>query len=154
VSYYARKSGTASDGTPTFATASDTANEDTARAKLEAAWGCELRRFGHLAPIDWFAVKHGRLTGLVELKTRTHAVGRFPTVFLNLRKWLALTLGQAGTGARALFAVQWTDSLRWVPVAQIDASAIAIGGTMQIVKAASDIEPVIHVPVETMRVVA
>jgi hypothetical protein len=151
VSYYLRASGTASDGSPTFATAGDTANEALAQSRIESAWKCELHRFAELSPIDWYATRHGRVVAFVELKSRSHPVGKFPTVFLNLRKWTSLMLAQVGHGAPALFAVQWTNALRWVPVASIDASKMTIGGTMRVVKSRGDIEPVILVPVETMR---
>jgi hypothetical protein len=150
-SYYRRQNGVAGDGSPTFSSMADATNEDRARHQLEIAWKCDLKRFGKLAPIDWFAGRHGRMVGLVELKTRDHAVGSYPTVFLNVRKWLALLLGHIGTGVPALYVVQWTDALRWINVMDIDARKIMIGGTMQIVKATSDIEPVILVPVADMR---
>ena len=154
MTYYDRTPGAATDGSPTFGTAADTGNEDAARARLEAAWNCTLHHFGQLSPIDWYALRHGRMVALVEIKTRTHSVDKFPTVFLNLRKWLALMLGGVGHGVPIFFAVQWTDSLRWINVADIDARAIAMGGCSRVVKSRSDVEPVINVPVANMRAVA
>src|SRR5688500_988415 len=108
-SYYDRAPATHLDGTPIFRTAEDEQNENQVAAVLAREWGCEVRGFGHLAPIDWFAVRAGRLVGLLELKARTHASGRYPTVFLNLRKWLALQLAAVGTGVPGIFVVQFTD---------------------------------------------
>lgn len=150
-SYYDRQAATHLDGTPVFATAADRQAEADVAAALGRAWGCELRAFGPLCPVDCYAVRDGRLAGLVEIKSRSHPSGAYPDVFLNVRKWLALTLGSAGLGVPALFAVRFTDGVFWVPVAEVDARPVVIGGCREQVKARSDVEPVILVPVAIMR---
>jgi hypothetical protein len=50
--------------------------------------------------------------------------------------------------------VQFTDTIRYIDVAAVDARAIMIGGTNRIVKAKSDIEPVILVPIADMKEVS
>ncbi len=149
--YYERPGGFASDGTPTYASATDRTAEREVAARLEEAWGCELRPFGHLSALDWFAVRDGRISGVLELKSRSHARGQFPTVFLNLRKWLALHLSAAGLGVPALFVVRWTDDLGWLPVGEIEGAALRVAGCSRRVKAVSDIEPVLEVPVAGFR---
>ena len=141
------------DGTPLFASDYDQENEERARVVIEAAWKCELHRFGRLCPIDFYALRHGRLVGFVEVKSRTHESGRYDTVFLNVRKWLALIMAEIGCGAPAIFVANFTDTMKFVRVAEIDARRFKIGGAAQIVKSHSDIEPVIEVPVSAMRAV-
>lgn len=151
--YYGRAGATHLDGTPVFATAEDTRNEDEVAAVCEHVWRCRLHRFGQLAAVDWFATRDGRPVGVLELKSRTHPAGQYPTVFLNLRKWLALHLAAAGMGVPALFVVRFTDSIRWITLADVPAGAVRIGGTRRIVKSRSDVEPVIDVPVSSMTII-
>jgi hypothetical protein len=93
------------------------------------------------------------MVGVLELKSRTHASDRYPTVFLNVRKWLALNLAAVGLGVPALFVVRFTDDVRWVRIGAV-AGAVRIAGCRSIVKATSDIEPVIQVPVPDMQALA
>lgn len=150
MSYYERSTTTYLDGTPVFATAEDRSSEAQTARLLEQRWRCELRRYGELSPIDWFAVKDGRVSAMLELKTRSHEHDRYSTVFLNVRKWLALMLSEAGLGVPGLFVVRFSDSLYWARV-RGGMGRVAIGGCREIVKARSDIEPVIHVPISDMR---
>lgn len=151
MSYYARQGLMNSDGTPLFATRSDAASEDDTARLVEQTWGASLHKFGPLAPIDFYAIRHGRLVGLLELKTRSHASDAFPTVFLNVRKWLALRMASMGIGVPAVFVARFTDDVRWIDVEEVDASKARMGGALRVVKASSDVEPVIEVPVAQMR---
>lgn len=149
-SYYDREVTTFLDGSPVFATEKDRRNEESTARVLERAWRCELRRYGELSPVDWFAVRDGRIVGVLELKSRSHESTRYPTVFLNQRKQLSLVWAAMGTGAPALFVVRFTDGIWWTIVG-LAMGDIKLGGCREIVKARSDIEPVIHVPVAEMR---
>lgn len=148
--YYARHERANGDGSPLFANDYDQASEGVIRDRLAAIWRCSVHPFGRLCPVDFYAIRDGRLVGVLELKTRTHDAGRYPTVFLNVRKWLALTMAANGLGCPAVFVVRFTDSLRHIPVAEVDAGQVRIGGTNRIVKSHTDIEPVIEVPIEAM----
>lgn len=148
--YYSREAEPVGDGTLAFATKRDRRNEAAAARLLEKHWQCELQHFGKLSPIDWYATRHGRMVAIAELKSRTHRAGHYPTVFLNVRKWLALSLAEAGLGVPALFAVSFTDGVRYVRIGEVDASQVRIGGCSRVVKASSDVEPVIEVPIDAM----
>lgn len=155
MSTYRDRSGAAnSDGTPLHANDYDLAAETEVRAVIEREWNCALHHFGRLCPVDFYAIRDGRLVGLVEVKSRSHASDKFPTVFLNVRKWLALSMAQSGLGVPAMFVVRFTDGVRFIPVGEVNASAVRIGGVAAVVKSHSDVEPVIEVPVEDMRVLA
>ena len=149
--YYSRTVSPHSDGSPVFQNAADREVEEEVARAVEAAWGCKLARFGALAALDWYAERHGRLVGLLELKSRTHERARYPTVFLNVRKWLALTLGSVGLGVSATFVVRFHDGTFWIPVNAIEASNVMIGGCKRIVKSTSDIEPIIEIPIDQLR---
>ncbi len=147
---HARTQRTWIDGTAIFKSSSDERAEQSVAEVLENAWRCKLVSFGQLAPLDWYAVRDGRMVGLIELKCRTHASGQYPTVYLNLRKWISLMLGSVGMGVPALFVVQFEDEIRHIAASVIDASEIRIGGWAS-PQARADTEPVIEVPVAEMK---
>lgn len=149
--YYARTNAYASDGSPTFATEDDRAAQEAAAITLGQAFHCTFRPFGHLSPIDWFAERHGRVVAVAEFKTRSHARGFYPTVFLNVRKWIALQLASIGLGVPAFFVVQFTDELCYTGLPAT--GHISIAGCSRMVKAISDVEPVFEIPVETLTTV-
>ena len=152
--YYQRTTTQHLDGSPIFKTEQDEGNEREVAAIVESVWSCQLGSFGRLAVIDWYASRNERLVSLLELKTRTHDSLRYETVFLNVRKWLALTLGSIGLGVPALFVVKFTDGVRWINISEVDPSDSRIGGCARIVKSRNDREPVIEIPVAQMKVLA
>jgi hypothetical protein len=147
MSYYERSNVVHIDGTHIFRTAEDRNAEHEVAARIEAAWHCELHEFGALSPVDWYAVRMNRMIGVLELKARSHAFTTYATVFLNVRKWLALSLARIGMGVPAVFVIKFRDDLRWISLAEIDARQFAIAGCTRLVKARSDIEPVIEIPI-------
>lgn len=151
-SYYDRDVVRHIDGTPIFQTAGDEHAQAQVAEQLAAAWGCEIHSFGRLSPVDWYATRDGRVIGVLELKARTHPAAKYPTVFLNVRKWLALQLAGAGMGVPPIFVVKFTDQLRWVRVDGVRAS-VTIGGCTRIVKSRNDIEPVFEIPVNDMHTI-
>lgn len=140
------------DGTPIFINEDDQRAEREVAALIAAGFHCQVRSFGLLAPIDWYATRDERLVGLIEFKRRTHTRGTYPTVYLNTRKWLALTLGAIGLGVPAIFVVQWADACGYVNVANIDASVHRMGGwTRMDDPSVNEVEPVIDVPIDLFR---
>jgi hypothetical protein len=150
MSYYDRSVGTHLDGSPIFKTEIDERNENEVSAAIAAAWRCNVRSFGRLSPIDWYAERDGRLVGVLELKSRSHPSSKHPTVFLNVRKWLTLAMASMGLGVPAIFVVRFEDQTLWVPLSKVDASSVRMGGCSRIVKSRSDVEPVIEIPVKDM----
>jgi hypothetical protein len=144
------------DGTRIFHTRADTETEDAIAEEIARHWNCTLNRFAPLCPIDWYAERNGRLVGLAELKNRTHASHTYPTVFLSVRKWLALSLGSMGLDCPALFIANFTNGVRWINVADIDARAIRICGASRnrakMMADGSAIEPIIEVPIASLKI--
>ena len=150
--YYDRKSTTNSDGTPLFATDRDKSSETATVLLLREKLECDIYAFGPLCPVDFYAIADGRLVGVLELKSRSHSSKQFPTVFLNVRKWLALKMAMVGLGCSGLFVVRFTDGVYYIKVDDIPTKGnVRMGGTKRIVKSQTDIEPVIHVPVKMMK---
>jgi hypothetical protein len=151
-SYYDRESAQHIDGSLIFKTREDRESEAFVAREISEAWKCELLSFGDLCPIDWYAVRDGRFVGVIELKTRSHARNRYPTTFLNMRKWLALTMAEQWTGAPAILAVRFTDGVYWAPISRLKAPlTVRVGGCTHIVKSRSDVEPQVEVPIEALR---
>lgn len=150
-SYYSRENVTHLDGTQIFQTSQDRDSESVVASQIQQQWDCQLFRFGALAPIDWYSKRLDRLVGVLELKSRSHESTKYPPVFLNVRKWLALTLASTGLGVPAIFVVRFTDGIQWIPVNEVEASRVRIGGCSRRVKSDNDVEPVIEVAVNKLR---
>lgn len=138
------------DGSRMLKTPEDQENENKVAAAIEAAWQVELRAFGFMSPIDWYAIRQGRLIGVVELKSRSHGQADYSTVFLSVRKWLTLLLAAEGLGVPALYVIRFTDGIRWVRIADVDPRRLRIGGRAER-RGHSETEPLIEVPVNSMK---
>jgi len=134
-----------------FSTADDIAKQAAVRRACERVWHCTMRPFGSYAPIDYYAERDNTLVAVVEIKCRDHPMGKHDTVWLNVRKWLALSLASVGLGVAPIYVVGFTDALCWVDVRTIDASRVQIAGCRRVVKSHSDIEPVIDIPIGQLR---
>lgn len=132
------------DGSHVFQNDDDRAAEESVAAIVSRAWRCEIHHFGALSPIDWYATRYGRIVGLLELKSRSHDIAKYPTVFFTARKWLALQLGVVGFAVPGIFVVRFTDALMWVPLAVIDARSLRLSGSPAR-------EPIIDVPTSSLR---
>lgn len=150
-SYYEREYQTLPDGSKCFENVSDRDKEQQARLFIEPTWNCRLHHLPKFNAIDWYASRGNALVAHLEIKGRDHASDRFETVFFNLRKWLPLTMARLHLNVPSLFVVQFTDKLLYIDVGLIDTRQIVMGGTKRIVKSGTDIEPVILVPVASMK---
>lgn len=139
-----------SDGSLLFEKQKDTASENAVRPILEARWNMKLHHYPRLFPIDWYASRDERPVGLVEIKTRDIPVGKYTTVFLNYRKWHHLSFGSMCLCIPSLFVVRFQDALRWIDISMVDPRRHRIAGCREIVKADSDREIVIDVPISDM----
>jgi hypothetical protein len=153
VSYYARTAGVNTDGTPTFATAQDKASEAEVAELITQRLGGYVITMPHLCPVDWLVVQHGRIRAVADLKTRSR---RYPTVWLNLRKYAALMLtarGLESTSAHPvapLFLVRYPDALLVADLRAFPGLKPVMGGTVGWVKSSTDVEPVLELPVAQM----
>lgn len=148
--YYERGGTRMSDGSLSYATEEDRAHEQEVRTLIEQRWRCEVHSFGPWSPVDWWLSRDGAVVALAEVKSRSHASSTFDSVFLNLRKWLSLTLYAITFERPAFFIVRFTDCVRYIDLRSVGVR-LCVGGCSKRVKGASDIEPVIEVPVADMR---
>lgn len=150
-SYYDRQPVLDENGKPRFAQQSDDEAQENMRQLIEQRWRCKVQSYGHWAPVDFWAGRGGEiiLAG-IEFKRRYHELGKYPTVFLNLRKWIALHFAQLGLDKPAIYVVQFDDGVRWIELCDIPVTQVRIGGCREFVKSVNDIEPVIEVPIALM----
>jgi hypothetical protein len=134
-----------------LATADDLRRQAAAAGLIGRCWGCEVHAFAPFSPLDYYTVTDGRMSGLIEIKSRSHPAHQYPTVYLAVRKWLALMLGEVGMDLHACFVAAFTDSTRWIYARDVDASRLTVGGRSDRGRT-FDREPVIHVPVVDMSV--
>ena len=135
-----------------FQSADDRAAENAVAVVLEHAWQCEVRHFGAMSPVDWYILRGGRMVGIVELKVRKIESIRYPTVFLSVAKWLCLTKWADGLGVPAGYVVAYTDCVRFIYLADVDAKVNRMAGRKGR-GAEHDIEPMLEIPVERMQFV-
>jgi hypothetical protein len=142
--YFERERARHVDGTAIFVTPDDAAVQAEVAQTLGRRWRCDFRPFGLLAPVDWYAVRDERVVAVAEFKRRSTSRTHYPTVFLSVRKWLALQLAGIGLGVPALFVVQFVDQLCYTPVPL--RGTVSIAGGIRRVRARNDVEPVIEIP--------
>lgn len=129
----------------------DAAKEEKAVGLLESVWDCRIERFGgFFNPIDFYAYRHDRMVAFIEFKQRSHVAGKYPTVFLNVRKYLHLVTASHSFFIPSMFVVGFSDCYRYIDVSKVNATNQRIGGCNRRYKGQSDIEPVIEVPVGSM----
>lgn len=149
--YYNKVPTRNSDGTPIFCSEHDKARELEVAEFIQDKWKCDMRWWGNLFPIDYYALRDGRMAACIEIKSRTHASSKYPDVYLNARKWLALMLIEVGMGCPAFFVCQFSDRIMWIRAAWIDARRMSIAGRRRRLGPATDIAPMIHIPIDEMR---
>lgn len=135
-----------SDGTLIFKTKEDERKENAVARILERAFDCTIHSYGSLSPVDYWAEKDGRIHGYFEIKCRSHESSRFPSVFLNVRKWCNL-VNFSHTGYPSYFVVEFTDGVFCIGVHEIDPRDVVIGGTRS---RGNGYEPMINVPIAHM----
>jgi len=135
-----------------FQTSKDLTRQKEIAEAVGKAWDCKVTGFGDMNAVDYWFEKYKRCVAVGELKDRPHSINKYPTVFLSMRKWMALHLAATGMGVKGLYIVQFTDHLMYVDVYEVDAVRHMVGGRTDR-GAQNDIEPLIEVPIGQLRAV-
>jgi hypothetical protein len=143
---------TSFDGSRLVANADDSRNEQIVAKRLETAWGCIARRYPQLNPIDFYLERNDALVGYAEIKFRSHSSDKYPTVFLNTRKYMHLLSMWLFTGAPACFVVGFGDGrVGWIAVRDVVCgSTVRVVDVRRSAQIFSDREPVIEVPISSL----
>lgn len=139
------------DGTPIFRDRVDAASEKRLSRIVADAFRCEIHEFGALSPLDWFATRDGRLIGVLELKTRPAASSEVANQLISVRKWLSLTLASVGMGVPAVFAVEFTDGVRWSAISDLPNLKAHVGGRNDRPNSPGAREPVFYIPLGCLK---
>jgi len=153
--YYNRKPTILPDGRRAFMTEKDKALEDAVKAMLNFGWKAEIGSFGRFFPIDFYAYKkeQKRVVAILELKTHPYEYGKYATTPLNCRKHAFLMDRAKQWDVIPILLKLFNEHLYYVDVRLVDAAAPVMGGCKRIVKSVTDVEPVIHIPLETFKYV-
>lgn len=137
-----------------FVTDADERNEYEVAKILEKKWKCNIRKFGKLDPIDWWAERDNKVVAFIELKCRNIPSTKYDTVFVTLRKWLDLLRAREWStdGVPSLIVLKWTDKIGYLDVTQIPP------GTMSVLRrrehrAEQDVEPAWEIPVKDFKTI-
>ena len=115
------------------------------------AWNCDVVTMPRFAVWDWVMVRDGALVGVGEFKRRLHEAGGYPTVFLALPKFRALTWASEHLDCPALFVVQFNDGIRWISVPdEVGGMTLTVGGRHDRPDVPTDIEELVEVPIARM----
>lgn len=156
MSYYDRQPRTTIGGLEVFETPEDMKIQRETADVLEKVWKCEIHRFyGQFNPIDYYAVRDGKVVvAFLEIKGRHHLMDKYPSVYLNVRKYMGLMMGMVAMGVPSFFVPSFSDgTIYYVPIGMVPVGPkyLKMGGTTERVKSSTDQEPVFCVPNNVFR---
>lgn len=134
-------------------TREDTQREQAVAGVLRNAWNCDVVRTGYKDELDFWLVRDGKTEAVAELKNRKVESATYEDVFLSRHKWDALFRATFAHRIEGLFIVNFTDELRYIRLADIDATRLRMGGRWDRTDAPNDWEMMVMVPVAEMKVI-
>lgn len=136
-----------------WATAETLENEHRVKAFLEDLWNVDLCERDTYDPIDWDIVQDGQQMGVIELKSYNRKTFDSPTVFLNIRKFIALRDWHRRNDKPAFYMVNFLDQIRYINVMHVSTAEPIMGGQKDGPRK-TDWEPMYLVPVADMKLIA
>jgi hypothetical protein len=132
---------------------------------IEKFWNCKVYTYPGLHPIDWYAVRDGKLVANMEFKRRHQDYDDYinagpdkriktPTMLLSYHKWLSLYMAAIASRVPGFFVAGLNDCLVYINVFDVRPHELRIdprGGRTRDKRRDNDIEPVIHVPITDMK---
>lgn len=127
----------------------DMRGEREVAQELERVSGWKVHYFGKYNPVDFYAEKDGRVIAVLELKRRNITSRQHETIFLSVRKMLALQLAGIGLNVKPLFVVRFIDGLFVLKVNDFIPTQPVIAGRTDR-GYSTDQEPIYRVPIRLM----
>jgi hypothetical protein len=134
---------------PQYETTDDIVRETEVAKHLADKWSLSAIKLRKGYKCDWAFLRNTKVTALVEIKCRTNASDKYPTVILSADKWAYLVHIDAALNIPAYFIVRFTDSIRHIRPAKYHNFNIRMGGRYDRGDW-QDMEPVVHIPIESM----
>ena len=137
-----------------YETEADLRHEESAKSRIERAWGVRLEKLPLSYSADWaVCYKDGTVVGWIEYKRRNMDWGKYETVVLGARK-IADMLRLAEFGQSAVFVVETNDgALRWIEINRKNTGDLRWGGRTTKQRDWQDREPVVHFPIKEFRTI-
>lgn len=119
---------------------------------IEQRWKAVLHKLPISYRVDFCASREKQIVSWIEIKCRSHPAGQYPTIMLSVSKWQAgLQLHQA-TGVPFVFVAAFScGSIRYCEAITTDVS-VEYGGRTLNRRDNEDVEPVVMIPVASMKV--
>lgn len=123
-------------------------NEQKIQAILEKVWKITLRHTEPFAPADFYIIENDSIVGAIEIKTRSHKFGKYPTIWMSLRKYISLK----NLNLKDIYyVINYPNTVRYIKLDDIDSSKIVTSGRTDRVDAPNDIETLIEIPIYELR---
>jgi hypothetical protein len=139
---------------PAYESNDDLRREQEAVEALEAIWGVRCRKTPRYYEIDYCIVSpRDQVEGWVEVRCKRFPKDQHRTFYTSLKKYITLCRFAQATGLPAYILCRWEDTapmLHRIEPANVRNCPITIGGrTVNSRGDDQDIEPVIHLPIDS-----
>lgn len=135
-------------GRPLYETSRDSDNERKVAEQIGSCTGSVMKKNPKAYPIDWCAYKSSKLTAWIEIKCRSNAKDKYPTLLLSYHKIVDGINLSATSGASFMLFVRFTDGVfYWRCPKDVTSYRVDNGGRTDR-NDSQDMEPVIHIPME------
>ena len=134
---------------PTYETEADLSREENIARYAARKWDCAMRKQDKYNQFDYLIIKGKDVKAFVEIRTRTHIKGTYPTCFVSANKVQAAFSMRLATGLPSIFLVGWKDCIGWASLTEI--YKITMGGRTDRGDPA-DIEAVAEIPIEKFNI--
>jgi hypothetical protein len=135
----------------TYETESTLHSESQVARRLEKAWDCSLRKLTVPYRIDFALEKDDLIQAWLEVKCRNYPSHRYPTLMISVLKWETGILHAQATGLPFIIAIEFNDCIKFYKYSNEHKVAFKWGGRTKTTRDQSDIEPVVHIPMELFK---
>lgn len=135
-----------------YETESTLRSESQVARRLESAWGCSLRKLTVSYRVDFALEKDDSVRAWLEVKCRNYPSSRYPTLMISVLKWETGILHTLATGLPFIIAAEFTDCIKFYRYSDKHKVNYKWGGRTRVARDNSDIEPVVHIPLELFKV--
>lgn len=120
--------------------------------RLEKAWECSLRKLTVPYRVDFALEKEGAVQAWVEVKCRNYPSTRYPTLMISVLKWETGIMRAQATGLPFIIAIGFADGIKYYRYSSEHKVSFTWGGRTRLTRDQSDIEPVVHIPMELFKI--
>jgi len=133
-----------------YETSKDLQNEESFISKMQKNYGLVLKKLPMSYSLDFLSFKDGEPYKFIEYKRRHFSYGKYDTVILSAIKYNNAIAMSTSLKLDTQFVVELDDGVysTKIPLTSLD---IRWGGRTKQYRDATDIEPVIHIPMDSFK---